>query len=553
MFAQKDQYYHFIKTWNFVKYYHPDLASGKINADSLFLANVEKINSGQNINEIIRQLTGNLNTKFSGSPIIDTQKDILSENQNFDWFQKNKKIDAENKILLNIIYKNRFDYGLLENGKSVSDEKKYPFPKEENLPPGYRLLALAKIQGIVNYLFPHKYLMDKNFDSFYTNLLEEAVKSPSRKDFEIILAKAVSKFEDNHALSFYRQLNYKSEIFNGSYFAPFDFQIVDDYILVTHLIFPEICSKAQIKVGDRITVINGKNISDVIKEKRELLSVSNTEKLLYVLSKYENNLIWTDNLSQKSLKLQSIKDQNHSVKIDMVDIRDQAKYAVIMDYLKEKIQKKENRKLIHHDIAYFKINQTLQFMDNIADDKIDTVMDSILNDASQKKAIVFDMRAYPDWGGFVYHYIYKYFSPAENYFGKYYKPNLKNIGTYVYKDYDYFPSIPGKTTHQYKGKVFILVNPESQSASEWYSMALQKIFPQSLTIGQQTAGADGDLVKVNLPGGYLLEFTGNGIFYPDNSQTQQTGIRINELIKYKDQNILENRDLEFERVLNLIK
>ncbi|MDR6406506.1 MULTISPECIES: hypothetical protein [Chryseobacterium] len=187
MFAQKDQYYHFIKTWNFVKYYHPDLASGKINADSLFLANVEKINSGQNINEIIRQLTGNLNTKFSGSPIIDTQKDILSENQNFDWFQKNKKIDAENKILLNTIYKNRFDYGLLENGKSVSDEKKYPFPKEENLPPVYRLLALAKIQGIVDYLFPHKYLMDKNFDSFYTNLLEEAVKSRPERILKLYL------------------------------------------------------------------------------------------------------------------------------------------------------------------------------------------------------------------------------------------------------------------------------------------------------------------------------------------------------------------------------
>ena len=105
----------------------------------------------------------------------------------------------------------------------------------------------------------------------------------------------------------------------------------------------------------------------------------------------------------------------------------------------------------------------------------------------------------------------------------------------------------------YSGKVFIIVNPETRSASEWYTMSLQKIFPQSITIGQQTAGADGDVVKVNLPGNYLLEFTGNGIFYPDNSQTQQTGVRIDEVIKYKDQDFLNKKDLEFERVLNALK
>ncbi len=60
-------------------------------------------------------------------------------------------------------------------------------------------------------------------------------------------------------------------------------------------------------------------------------------------------------------------------------------------------------------------------------------------------------------------------------------------------------------------------------------------------------------MKINLPGDYLLEFTGNGIFYPDNSQTQQTGIRINELITYKDQDILDKKDLEFERVLKSVK
>ncbi|WP_445432699.1 S41 family peptidase [Chryseobacterium indoltheticum] len=556
VFAQKDQYYDFIKTWNFIKYYHPDLASGKINADSLFLVNVKNINAQDDFNSITEKLTAKLHKKFTASAPAETSRDVLTKNQNFDWFQKNRKVSSENKDLLNAIYKHRYNFENLPKGKLVSDEKKYPFPKTENLPIEYRLLALAKIQGIVDYLFPHKYIMDKGFEEFFKKSLDENSKINSRKDFEILLAKFASTLKDSHTFSFYKQLNYKKDIFHGNYLAPFDFQIVDDHILVTHLIFPEICSKAQINIGDKITSINGKSIPQIIKEKGELLSTSNNEKLVYVLSKYENNLIWPDDLSQKSIEVKFGKsNKRFSTKIDMVDISNKEKYDLIVNYLQDKIQKRENRKIVHDDVAYFKINHTYQFINKVSNDKMDAVMDSILVDASKKKAIVFDMRAYPDWGGFVHHYVYKYFSPVENYFYKYYAPNLKNIGTFFYLEdrAHYFPEIKDKKTYQYQGKVFILVNPESQSASEWYTMSLQNIFPQSLTIGQQSAGADGDLVKVNLPGDYLLEFTGNGIFYPDNSQTQQTGIRINELIKYKDQDFLDKKDLEFERVLKDLK
>ncbi|MCI3936913.1 S41 family peptidase [Chryseobacterium aahli] len=556
LFAQTEQQFIFFKTWNFLKYYHPDLASGKVNADSLFLANVKGINTDDDFNAVINKLTSKLNKNFITPAPAETSKDLMLQNQNFDWFRKNKKISAGNKDLLNNIYKHRYNFENLPKGKLVSDEKEYSFSKTENLPLEYRLLALVKIQGVVDYLFPHKYIMDKGFDEYFNNSLDENSKINSRKDFEVILAKLVSKFKDSHAFSFYKQLNYRKDIYHMTYLAPFDFQIINDHILVTHLILPEICSKAQINVGDKITSVNGKSISQIIKEKGELLSTSNREKLVYVLSKYENNLIWPDDLPQKILELKSAKSNKKvSTKIDMIDTSNKEKYEIIVNYLQDKIKKLESRKITHKDVAYFKINETLAFINNVDDDKIDAKMDSILGSAAKKKAIVFDMRAYPDWGGFPFHYIYKYFSPVENYFSKYYAPNLKNIGTFIYLEdsANYFPKIKDKTTYNYKGKVFILVNSETRSASEWYSMSLQKIFPQSLTIGQQTSGGDGDLVKVKLPGDYLLEFTGNGIFYPDNSQTQQIGVRINELIKYKDQDILDKKDLEFERVLNDLK
>ncbi|WP_404985389.1 S41 family peptidase [Chryseobacterium sp. M5] len=555
IFAQKDQYYDFIKTWNFIKYYHPDLAGGKIDADSLFLMNVKNISSQDDFNSIVEKLTGKLNKKFTASAPSETSQDVFIKNQNFNWFQKNRKISSENKDALNSIYNHRYNFENLQKGKLVSDEKKYAFPKTENLSIEYRLLALAKIQGVVDYLFPHKYIMDKGFEEYFKNSLNENSKVTSRKDFEIILAKLVSKMKDSHAFKFYRELNYRNDfLFNASYYSPFDYKIVDNYLLVTDIVFPEICTKANIRKGDHITEINGKKVSQMIDEKSRLLSVSNREKLIFELSSYQNNLIWSDNSPQKLLKIKS-GNKTFTTNIELVNTLDKTQVNVLSNYINNKNQKWATRELINKDIAYFNINNTLQFINEVDDDKIDEKMESIILDASKKKAMVFDMRGYPDWGGFIFHYVYKYFSPSENYFYKYYAPNLKNIGTFVYlKDsYHYFPEIKDMKTMPYFGKVFIIVNPESRSASEWYTMSLQKIFPQSITIGQQTAGADGDVVKVNFPGNYLLEFTGNGIFYPDNSQTQQTGVRIDEVIKYKDQEFLDKKDLEFERVLNALK
>ncbi|WP_426474744.1 S41 family peptidase [Chryseobacterium balustinum] len=555
VFAQKDQYYDFIKTWNFIKYYHPDLASRKIDADSLFLVNVKNISSQDDFNSIVDKLTGKLNKKFTASAPAETSQDVLSKNQNFDWFQKNRKVSSEDKDLLNTIYKHRYNFENLPKGKLVSDEKKYPFAKDENLPQEYRLLTLAKIQGVVDYLFPHKYLMDKNFDTFFKNMLDESLTINTRKDFEIILANLVSKMEDSHAFKFYRELNYRNDfLFNASYYSPFDYKIVDNYLLVTDIVFPEICTKANIRKGDHITEINGKKISKIIDEKSRLLSVSNCEKLIFELSSYQNNLIWSDNSPQKLLKVKS-GNKTFTANIELVNTLDKTQVKLLSNYINNKNEKWTTRELINKDIAYFNINNTLKFINDVDDDKIDEKMESIILNASKKKAMVFDMRGYPDWGGFIFHYVYKYFSPSENYFYKYYAPNLKNIGTFAYlKDsYHYFPEIKDMKTMPYAGKVFIIVNPETRSASEWYTMSLQKIFPQSITIGQQTAGADGDVVRVNLPGDYLLEFTGNGIFYPDNSQTQQIGVRIDEVIKYKDQDFLDKKDLEFERISNALK
>lgn len=552
-FAQVNTHYETIKVWNFLKYYHPDLASGKVNADSLFLEHIGR--SYKTLNESIAGLTKSLNQDFEGKQLSKKEKgDLLKNNQNFSWYQKNSNVSRANRKLLDHIYTNRFrgesHFYVPKEGyiSETPNERPYTFSKEENLPPSFRLLALAKIIGAIDYLFPHKYLMAKNSEDVLKQLVNEASRAETRQAFEKILARAVATLEDTHAFRFYNQLNFRREIFHSAQFAPFDFHVKDDYLLVTRLILPEQCKKANIAVGDRITEINGKKIKAIIQDKSQLLSTSNHVTLLHRLSDYQNNIIWPDSKVIKRLTLNK-KGVNQPVEstVSFVKSSDTSNMERILEYLKTKIEAKKQKKLTHSDIAYFRIDQTFKFIETTDDDKVDVEMEKLLTESASKKAIVFDMRGYPDWGGFVYTYIYGYFSEKNNYFGKYYQQALNNIGIFKYNENSetYFPKDKLYTTHPYHGKVFIIVNPDTLSASEWNTMNLQHIFPHAKTLGQMTAGADGDIKKLVLPGNYTLEFTGNGIFYPDGTQTQKKGVKLDEIIEYNDNDLLTEDDKIF--------
>jgi C-terminal processing protease CtpA/Prc len=75
----------------------------------------------------------------------------------------------------------------------------------------------------------------------------------------------------------------------------------------------------------------------------------------------------------------------------------------------------------------------------------------------------------------------------------------------------------------YSGKVVILVDEISQSQAEYTTMAFRSA-PQALVVGSTTAGADGNVSPITLPGGLNTMISGIGVFYPDKRPTQRVGI-----------------------------
>jgi C-terminal processing protease CtpA/Prc len=76
---------------------------------------------------------------------------------------------------------------------------------------------------------------------------------------------------------------------------------------------------------------------------------------------------------------------------------------------------------------------------------------------------------------------------------------------------------------RYTGQIVILIDEVSQSQSEYTTMAFRAATGAKV-VGSTTAGADGNVSPVPLPGGLRSMISGIGVFYPDKKPTQRIGI-----------------------------
>jgi hypothetical protein len=159
-------------------------------------------------------------------------------------------------------------------------------------------------------------------------------------------------------------------------------------------------------------------------------------------------------------------------------------------------------------------------------------------------AIIFDIRNYPN-GTLWYLAPYFFAVPYKNVI--FYAPALAQPPLTYYLPGWYYKS--SKTTelgnwnnpNPYAGKVYILVNQETQSQAEYTCQSLS-YHPKSKVFGTQTAGADGNVTRIQLPGGIYSYFTSLGTYYADGYQQQRNGVKIDSVVAPTIQGIRQGRD-----------
>ena len=162
------------------------------------------------------------------------------------------------------------------------------------------------------------------------------------------------------------------------------------------------------------------------------------------------------------------------------------------------------------------------------------------------KAIIFDIRNYPK--STLYDIAYYINSEERDFYKKTY-PDLDYPGKFIWSN---GRTCGHKGALQYKGKVVLLVNEKSQSHAEFTTMCLQT-GDHVTTIGSQTSGADGNVSMIEMPGGEKTRITGIGIFYPDKTETQRKGIKIDVIAQPTIDGIKNGKDEVLEKGVEWIR
>jgi C-terminal processing protease CtpA/Prc len=174
----------------------------------------------------------------------------------------------------------------------------------------------------------------------------------------------------------------------------------------------------------------------------------------------------------------------------------------------------------------------------------------MFNDLNDTKAIILDNRGYPlgTARDLANHLTNKTYIEAiiSSLIVK--SPDTENI---IYDNY-YQRSVP-ENKLQYAGEIVILVNEFTQSQAEFLCMVLQGASNKVKIIGSQTAGADGIVSWIILPGGISTLFTAQKVCYPNGNNTQGTGIIPDVYVTPTIEGIRNGNDEIYQTAISYLK
>ena len=140
-----------------------------------------------------------------------------------------------------------------------------------------------------------------------------------------------------------------------------------------------------------------------------------------------------------------------------------------------------------------------------------------IESAAGTKGLVIDIRNYPS--EFVVFALGSRLVDRPTPFARFTNGDPANPGAFRWTP----PISLGPASPRYEGKIVILVDEASQSQSEYTTMAFRSA-KNATVVGSTTAGADGNVSPIPLPGGLRSMISGIGVFYPDKKPTQRIGI-----------------------------
>lgn len=520
------------KVWGFLKYHHPAIAIGDINWDYELFRVLEEIAFAKADSERDQRILTWIDT-YGPVSACKKCKETTSEaylKPDNAWMTSSG-LSQKLQERLGYIYKNRFQGKQYYIDKTpnvgnpiFSNEKPYIEMKYPDV--GFRILSLYRYWNMIHYYFPYKDVMDKEWNAVLEEYIPRFINAKNELEYEIAALQIIGDIKDTHANLWGGDDQWEAT--KGSKFPPVHLQFIENKLVVVDFYNAEMKPSLELEIGDAIMSINGVATSKIIEDRIPYYPASNPAARMRDIS---SEILKGNDASLDLTVLREGKEIN--VKMPLYERKD----LDIYNWYRVPGDDVKSYKMLPNNIGYVTLA-------NVTRDDPKAIAKEFLN----CKGIIIDIRNYPS--EFMPFALGQFIAPRGTEFVKFTRPNFKNPGEFLMGS----PLMIGAgniAKEKFKGKVVVLVNELSQSQAEYTAMAFRAA-PNSIIIGSTTAGADGNVSRIVLPGGLQTMISGIGIFYPDGSPTQRVGIVPDIEVKPTIRGVKEGRDELLEKAIEII-
>jgi C-terminal processing protease CtpA/Prc len=182
--------------------------------------------------------------------------------------------------------------------------------------------------------------------------------------------------------------------------------------------------------------------------------------------------------------------------------------------------------------------------------EVDKMFETIKN----TPAVIFDMRGYPNGTAWS---IAPRLTEKQNVIAAQFSRPLLEATSLTNSEidsahYSFAQRIPERQGDVYKGKVVVLINEDAISQAEHTCLFFESATNVTF-IGTPTAGANGDVTQMVLPGNLTVSFSGHNVRHADGRQLQRVGIQPTIRVEPTIRGLVDGRDEILEAAVKFLQ
>jgi C-terminal processing protease CtpA/Prc len=516
------------RVWGFIKYHHPAVTSGTRHWDYELFRVLPGVLAARNRQSADAAIIQWLNA-LGAPPVCDRcaapKDEEVHLRPDIGW--TNTAVQPDLAALLRAVHRGRsqgrqFYVTLAPSVGNPQFDRELAYATLTFPDAGYQLLGLFRFWNIIEYWFPYRDQLDEKWGAVLAEFIPRIALARDKDAYQIEILALIAKVTDTHANLFSAPPEIRPPA--GSCQIPVITRFIEGQAVVAGYSHASAGPATGLQVGDVIESLDGTAVQDLVKRWEPYYPASNQPTRLRDMARALTRGACPT--ARVAIRRPSGATEITAQRLPLANVNRQAELTHDVPG--------DTFRLLSDQVAYLKLSSVQGAQ-----------TPSYIERAKGTRGLIIDIRNYP--AEFVVFALGSLLVDRPTPFARFTAGDLDNPGVFKWAAQ---ASLSPMQPH-YAGKVVVLVDETSLSQAEYTAMAFRAA-PQAIVVGSTTAGADGNVSPIGLPGGLRTAISGIGVFYPDKRPTQRIGIVPDVEIRPTIAGIRAGRDEVLEEALRQV-